>query len=164
MSGTMDTILGIDPGSQATGYGIIRSDGNQHFYVASGCIITQGMDLSARLLAILQSIGQIITEYSPDEAAIEQIFMAKNANSALKLGQARGVAIAAMAQQGLNVAEYSPRSIKQSIVGFGAATKQQMQHMIQRLLQLNQAPGADAADALGVAICHAHTRQNRNFL
>lgn len=154
----MNTILGIDPGSQVTGYGIIRSDGQTHSYVASGSIIVRGQDFPSRLAQIFNAIHQIIAQHLPQEAAIEQVFMARNANSALKLGQARGAAIVALAKHPLLISEYSPRSIKQAIVGYGDASKQQIQHMTRILLNLTKVPPTDAADALAVAICHAQTR------
>ena len=158
------TILGIDPGSRITGYGVIRSDGQRHVYVTSGKIILNAEDLPAKLLQIFQQISLIAQEFQPTESAIEQVFMARNANSALKLGQARGAAIVALTNYGLPVAEYSARSVKQAVVGYGAADKLQVQHMIKLLLNLVKAPPADAADALAIAICHAHSRQHQKML
>lgn len=155
----MTIILGIDPGSRITGYGIVRSDGQKHAYVTSGVVKTNGDNLTERLAQIYRSIQTIVQQYRPDECAIEEVFMAKNAASALKLGQARGAAIVAMASEDLAVAEYSARSIKQSVVGYGAADKAQVQHMIRLLLNIAGTPTADAADALAVAICHAQSRQ-----
>ncbi len=155
----MQTILGIDPGSRITGYGIIRSDGHKHLYVTSGRLILQADSLPERLAQIHTAISSIIREYQPLESAVEQVFMAKNANSALKLGHARGAAIVALAGAGLSVAEYSARSIKQCLVGYGAAGKEQVQHMVKLLLQLSGTPAVDAADALAVAICHAQSRR-----
>jgi crossover junction endodeoxyribonuclease RuvC len=154
----MNIILGIDPGSQITGYGVIRSDGQKHVYIASGAIIVRTKTMPVRLVEIFRAISTIIAQYAPQQAAIEQVFMAKNANSALKLGQARGAAIVAMAQQNLPIHEYSARSVKQAVVGYGGAAKEQVQQMVKLLLGLNQIPQPDAADALAIAICHAQTR------
>lgn len=150
-------ILGIDPGSRITGYGVIKMTGVKPVYITSGCIRIAEHDVSRRLQYIYRGLSEIITAYQPHEAAIEQIFMHQNPNSALKLGQARGAAIVAVADRPL--AEYSARQIKQSVVGYGAAKKEQVQQMIQVLLNLSGRPQADAADALAVAICHAHSRQ-----
>ena len=152
----MRTILGIDPGSRITGYGIIRVDGDRYAYVGSGCVRVVGDDFASRLGQVFSGIAQVIEERPPDEAAIEQVFMRNNANSALKLGQARGAAIVAVAQAAIPLAEYSPRQIKQAVVGYGGADKAQVQYMIKTLLGLSEVPPTDAADALGVAICHAH--------
>jgi crossover junction endodeoxyribonuclease RuvC len=149
-------ILGIDPGSIKTGFGLIQSDGNQHKYIASGCIRIAGKDFPKRLQQIFTDITEIIKTYQPHKAAIEQVFMHINANSALKLGQARGAAITALVAQNLPVAEYSARQIKQAIVGYGAATKTQIQHMVKKLLNLKGEIAEDAADALAIALCHAH--------
>ena len=157
----MHIILGIDPGSRITGYGVIKSDGQKHTYVACGTVKILKEEIGERLAQIFQGVSEIVRQYQPMHAAIEQVFMARNANSALKLGQARGAAIVAMANQGLTVAEYSARSIKQAVVGYGAAQKEQVQHMVKLLLNLSQAPGPDAADALAIAICHAQTRHTK---
>jgi len=160
----MTRILGIDPGSRVTGYGIIDQDGQRLAYVASGCIRAQGETLAVRLGIILNGVGQVIGEYRPDEMAIERVFLNKNADSALKLGQARGAAICAAVQQDVPVDEYAARAIKQAVVGTGAATKEQVQHMICVLLALHGKPPGDAADALGIAICHGHHRATRRRL
>jgi crossover junction endodeoxyribonuclease RuvC len=152
------TILGIDPGSRITGYGIIRSNGQKHAYVTSGTVNTKGDDITTRLVQIFHGIQTLTQTYLPDETAIEQVFMAKDANAALKLGQARGVAMVAMANEGLVVAEYAARAVKKAVVGYGAADKAQVQHMVKLLLNLTETPTTDAADALAVAICHAHSR------
>ena len=154
----MAIILGIDPGSRTTGFGLVKFIRGKFEYVASGCIRTQGDELAPRLHTIYNGISEIILQYQPDEFAIEQVFMAKNADSALKLGQARGVAIVAATNQQLAVAEYSARQIKQAVVGTGAAKKEQVQHMVQHILKLDGVPQADAADALAVAMCHGATR------
>jgi crossover junction endodeoxyribonuclease RuvC len=151
----MSIIIGIDPGSRHTGYGIIRVEGNQNFYLASGCINLLAVTLTERLQKIFFELQQVIQIYQPDEAAIEQVFMHENPGAALKLGQARGAAIVALS---IPVAEYSARQVKQSVVGYGAAKKQQVQHMVGRLLNHTEKLQADAADALAIALCHAHTR------
>lgn len=153
-------ILGIDPGSRFTGYGVIECSDNKARYLASGCIKVLGHALSEKLQCIYLGVQQIIRQYQPSESAIEQVFMARNADSALKLGQARGVAILAMAEQELPVAEYSAKKVKQSVVGKGNASKWQVQHMVRSVLQLSAEPQADAADALAIAICHLHTLQS----
>ncbi|WP_291973008.1 crossover junction endodeoxyribonuclease RuvC [Candidatus Symbiopectobacterium sp.] len=156
----MALILGIDPGSRVTGYGIIRQQGRQLSYVGSGCIRTGVDDLPTRLKLIYAGVSEIITQFQPDCLAIEQVFMAKNADSALKLGQARGVAIVAGVNQVLPIFEYAARQVKQAVVGTGAAEKSQVQHMVRTLLKLSANPQADAADALAVAITHCHLSQN----
>lgn len=157
----MALILGIDPGSRKTGFGIINVIGGKNEYITSGVIRMSDMDeLPERLKVIFDSLTQIINQYSPQEMAIEQVFMAKNAASALKLGQARGAAIVAAVAQNVPVSEYEARKVKQSVVGNGAADKLQVQHMVKTLLRLPAAPQEDAADALAVALCHANTRQH----
>ncbi|MGS0681921.1 crossover junction endodeoxyribonuclease RuvC [Shewanella sp. 125m-7] len=156
----MAIILGVDPGSRITGYGVINCVGRQQVYVGSGCIRTSSDELPIRLKEIFDGLSEIIRQYQPDEFAIERVFMAKNADSALKLGQARGAAIVAATAANLPVAEYSATQIKSAVVGTGRAQKSQVQHMIQQLLKLPSAPQADAADALGVAVCHYHTSQS----
>ncbi|WP_339799687.1 crossover junction endodeoxyribonuclease RuvC [uncultured Marinobacter sp.] len=156
----MAIILGVDPGSRITGYGIIRTQGRVTEYIDSGCIRVGERPMAERLQVIFQSLGTLIGEYRPDEFAIEQVFMARNPDSALKLGQARGVAIVSAANSGLAVHEYSARQVKQAVVGTGAADKSQVQHMVQMLLSLSRKPQADAADALAIALCHAHMSQS----
>lgn len=153
-------ILGIDPGSRLTGYGIVEWCGRQPEYLASGCIKVTGDTLPEKLQCIFLGIKQVISMYAPTESAIEQVFMARNADSALKLGQARGVAILAMTEESLEVAEYSAKKVKQSVVGKGNASKWQVQHMVQSILRLSDKPQSDAADALAIALCHLHTRQS----
>ncbi|MFC6672376.1 crossover junction endodeoxyribonuclease RuvC [Marinobacterium aestuariivivens] len=153
-------ILGIDPGSRVTGYGVIDQVGSRNDYVASGCIRLSGDDLAQRLRQIYAGVSEIIERYVPQEMAIEQVFMARNADSALKLGQARGVAIVAGSNRELPIYEYAARKVKQSVVGNGGADKVQVQHMVSRLLKLPGLPQADAADALAIALCHAHTRSS----
>ena len=157
----LSIILGIDPGSRITGFGIIESQGKQFKYIASGCIRVKESSLPNRLQQIFDGLCQVIRQYNPSDAAIEQVFMSKNADSALKLGQARGVAIVAASSHALEAAEYSARQIKQAVVGYGAAEKSQVQQMVATLLKLSATPQSDAADALAVAICHSHTMQNQ---
>ncbi|WP_226052277.1 crossover junction endodeoxyribonuclease RuvC [Dickeya chrysanthemi] len=156
----MSIILGIDPGSRVTGYGIVRQQGRQISYLGSGCIRTAVDDLPTRLKLIYAGVSEIITQFQPDFFAIEQVFMARNADSALKLGQARGAAIVAAVNQSLPVFEYAARQVKQTVVGTGAAEKSQVQHMVKTLLKLSANPQADAADALAIAITHCHFSQN----
>lgn len=153
-------ILGIDPGSCITGYGIIQIEGSQLSYLDSGCIKMAKLAFSERLEKIFTGLQSVVQQYAPSEAAIEQVFMHINANAALKLGQARGAALVAVAAAKLMVSEYSARQVKQSVVGYGAANKQQVQHMVRLLLNLDKSPQADAADALAIAICHAQARQS----
>jgi crossover junction endodeoxyribonuclease RuvC len=150
-------ILGIDPGSRVTGYGVIKTQGRHMHYVASGCIKTSGDVFAEKLRQIFDGVRQLCDSYAPTEFAIEQVFMSKNADSALKLGHARGAAIVAATLNQLPVFEYAARLIKQSLVGTGAAEKKQVQHMVMQLLKLSQAPQIDASDALAVAICHHHS-------
>jgi len=156
----MNIILGIDPGSRLTGYGVIRQHGNKFEYIASGCIRMTLTEMPDRLKQIFDGVSQIIQQTQPTIFAIEQVFMARNPDSALKLGQARGAAIVAAKFAGLDVYEYSARQVKQSVVGTGAAAKEQVQHMVKSLLKLPANPQADAADALAVALCHGHTQQS----
>lgn len=152
-------LLGIDPGSRVTGFGVIDMDGSRAVHVASGCIVAERGSLAERLKRICEGVVAVVEGYRPLEAAVEMVFMSRNADSALKLGQARGAAIVALALRGLPVYEFTPAQIKQAIVGRGGADKAQVQHMIRALLCLRAPPAADAADALAVAITHGHTRQ-----
>ena len=156
----MAIILGIDPGSRKTGFGVINAQGDRYQYLGSGVIRVGDYAFAERLKRIYESIQVIIHEHSPDVMVVEQVFMAKNANSALKLGQARGAAITAGATAGVEVMEYSARQIKQAVVGIGGADKLQVQHMVTHLLKLSASPQEDAADALAAALCHAHTARN----
>lgn len=157
----MSLILGIDPGSRVTGYGLVNATGNRLEYVGSGCIRTTGqVALAERLALIFSGVTQVIEQFQPDQLAVEKIFVARNANSSLKLGQARGAALVAAVQQGLPVEEYEAKKVKQAVVGTGAATKEQVQQMVTRLLSLSACPPPDAADALACAICHANIQQN----
>lgn len=160
----MTRILGIDPGSRITGFGIIELDGRQLNYVQSGCIRAGDGDFAGRLKTIFDGVREIIEIYTPGEVAIEQVFMHRNPDSALKLGQARGAAICAVMSMGLNVSEYTPAEIKKATVGKGNAAKEQVQHMVQALLKLPGMPQADAADALAIALCHNHTSQTLHHL
>lgn len=156
-------ILGIDPGSIKLGYGIVKHERNIVTYVASGCINVGKLELSQRLRQIYLDITQIIKQYQPQLVAIERVFVHKNVSSALKLGQARGVAIAAAACQDLSVSEYSAREVKLSVVGYGNAAKVQVQHMVKTILNLNSVPAADAADALAIALCHGNNAIRGNL-
>ena len=150
-------VLGIDPGSRVTGFGVVQVLRNGRLqYVASGCVRVPRSGLAARLKTVYEGVTEIIQTYQPTVLAIEKVFMARNADSALKLGQARGAAILAGANQTLDIAEYTALQIKRAAVGKGHAGKQQVQHMVKALLGLSAAPPADAADALACAICHAH--------
>ncbi|HHB92782.1 MAG TPA: crossover junction endodeoxyribonuclease RuvC [Thioploca sp.] len=149
-----ERILGIDPGSRLTGFGIIEIDKCNSKYITSGCIRIKSYSIPLRLKEIYTNLTQIIEQYQPNISAIEQVFMHRNAASALKLGQARGAAIVACVQNNLPVYEYAPTQIKQAVVGKGHADKIQVQHMVKVLLALPQIPQADAADALAVALCH----------
>jgi crossover junction endodeoxyribonuclease RuvC len=150
-------ILGIDPGLRVTGFGVIEKQGNKLAYVASGTIRTPDADLPLRLKTILAGVSEVIRTYHPTCAAIEKVFVNVNPQSTLLLGQARGAAICALVSADLLVAEYTALQVKQAVVGQGKAQKQQVQDMVQRLLLLSGMPSTDAADALGVAICHAHS-------
>jgi len=148
-------VLGIDPGSQRTGFGVLDAVGPRLNYVSSGVIRTTGMDFAARLCEIFRCMQTIVAEYRPEEIAIERVFMNRNADSALKLGQARGAAICGTADSRAQVFEYAPREIKLAVVGSGNAEKSQVQLMMRSLLKLESAVTADAADALAAAVCHA---------
>ena len=153
----MALILGIDPGSRITGYGLIHATGSKFSYLASGCIRIKADDLPQKLAQIYASLAEIIARYQPEEVAIERVFMAKNADSALKLGQARGSAVVCVANHGLAVSEYSAKEVKLAVTGTGAADKIQVQHMVKSILKLSAVPQEDAADALAIAMCHAYT-------
>ena len=150
-------ILGVDPGLRVTGFGIIEQCGTTLTYVTSGCVRSDaGSDLPARLHTILQGLGEIIAEHRPQSFAVEKVFVNVNPASTLLLGQARGTAICAAVIAKLPVVEYTALQIKQAVVGHGHARKEQVQDMVRRLLNLSGLPGADAADALACAICHAY--------
>ncbi len=152
-------VLGIDPGSVITGYGLIESDGARSFHLTHGHIRVKGESFADKLGHIHAELGEIITQWQPQEVAIEQVFMSNNAMSALKLGQARGAAITAAVSRQLSVAEYAPRLVKKVVTGSGSADKQQVQTMVRALLQIVQNVQVDAADGLAIAICHAHSRK-----
>jgi len=155
-------ILGIDPGSRITGFGLIENHVDRLIYIASGNIKVSGDSLPQRLGCIFNEIENVIQKHRPEQMSIENVFMARNPDSALKLGQARGAAICAAYRAGLEIAEYAPREIKQAIVGSGAANKEQVQHMVKHLLGIRLKLKADEADGLAIAICHAQfyaTRQ-----
>ncbi|THF63068.1 crossover junction endodeoxyribonuclease RuvC [Pseudothauera nasutitermitis] len=149
-------ILGLDPGLRITGFGLVDQLGNQLRYVASGTIRTQDGELPGRLRTLLDGVREVIQTYSPDQVAVEKVFVNVNPQSTLLLGQARGAVICGAVSCDLPVAEYTALQVKQSVVGYGKANKEQVQHMVQRLLSLPALPGPDAADALACAICHAH--------
>jgi len=150
-------ILGLDPGSLCTGYAVVET-GPKVIYVVSGSIRARGPSLADRLQEIFAGVDKLTAEYQPDEVAIERVFMHRNADSALKLGQARGAALSATFAVRPRVFEYAPREVKLAVVGTGAAQKEQVQLMVRRLLNLSGPLGADAADALAIALCHAHSR------
>jgi len=149
-------ILGIDPGLQVTGFGVIDKRGAKLSYVTSGCVRTPAGELAARLEVILEGLAEVIAAHAPQVAAIEKVFVNVNPQSTLALGQARGTAICAAVLARLPVAEYTALQVKQAVVGNGHAGKEQVQHMVRRLLELPGDPSPDAADALACAICHAH--------
>jgi crossover junction endodeoxyribonuclease RuvC len=156
-------ILGIDPGLQCTGFGVIEADGPRLSYVASGTIRTADADrgdLPARLKIIFDGINEVAARYAPTASAVEIVFVNVNPQSTLLLGQARGAALTSLVSAGLPVAEYTALQMKKAIVGHGHARKEQVQAMVMRLLALPGLPGKDAADALGLAICHAHAARS----
>lgn len=152
-------ILGIDPGSRLTGFGLLDFTGGEATYVASGTVQSTDGSFAERLQLIFHSVATIVADYRPDVLAIESVFMHRNASSALKLGHARSAAICATFDAGVEVFEYSPREIKQAIVGTGAGTKEQIQHMVSAILSLQGDLAEDAADALAAALCHGHQRR-----
>lgn len=150
-------ILGIDPGSRITGYGLIRKEGGRLSFVTCGVIRPDlKLTFADRLFEIYEGISQVIEQHRPDQMAIEDVFVATNPRSALKLGHARGVLLLAGKTHGLPIGEYTPRTVKQTVTGYGQAEKSQMQQVVRVLLKLSGNPSEDAADALAVAICHAH--------
>jgi len=152
-------ILGIDPGSRLTGFGILDFRGDTPSYVTSGTVRSVDGAFADRLRQIFEAVTEIVTEYRPDVVVIESVFMHKNVGSALKLGQARAAALCATFGRTIEVFEYAPREIKQAVVGTGAASKAQIQHMIVSILQLDGTPSPDAADALAAALCHGNQRR-----
>ena len=162
---TPTRILGIDPGLRVTGFGVIEMLGNQLQYVASGCIKSNDKQtLPERLATLFSGIGEVVDTYRPAQAVVEKVFVNVNPQSTLLLGQARGAAISALVHAGLPVNEYTALQVKQAVVGHGKAAKEQVQQMVMRLLKLDGAPSADAADALACAICHAHGGQGLGAL
>ncbi len=155
-------ILGIDPGSRLTGFGVVDFVRSDPVYVASGTVRSLDGDFPARLRQIFESVAAIVDEFCPDIVAVESVFVHRNAASALKLGQARSAALCATFSRALEVHEYAPREIKLAVVGTGSASKEQVQHMIVSLLRLSAMPPPDAADALAAALCHGHQQRMRH--
>lgn len=152
-------VLGLDPGSLNTGYAVLDCSATGIHYVASGAIRARGDEFADRLQQIFAGVSALVVEYQPQEVAIERVFMNRNADSALKLGQARGAAMCATFGVAPALFEYAPRAVKQAVVGTGAAEKSQVQLMVKKLLKLDGELGADAADAIAIALCHAHSRR-----
>jgi crossover junction endodeoxyribonuclease RuvC len=154
----MVRILGLDPGSRITGYGVVDAGHQGVRYVASGCIRVGSGEMAGRLLEIHRHVAELVDAYTPGEIAVERVFMHRNPDSALKLGQARGAALCGACHAGAPVFEYAPRAVKQTVTGTGAAEKAQVLHMVKALLALQGRLSADAADALAIAVCHAQHR------
>lgn len=154
-------ILGIDPGSRLTGFGVLDFVGDAPTYVTSGTVRSVGGGFADRLRRIFEAVSGIVAEFNPDIVAIESVFMHKNASSALKLGHARSAALCATFEHNVEVFEYAPREIKLAVVGTGSATKEQVQHMVVSILKLDGTPAPDAADALATALCHGNQRRLR---
>ena len=157
----MTRVLGIDPGSRVTGYGVIETDGVRSRHLGSGCIRTASGGFPGRLGEIFTGIRAVLDEWRPGEVAIEQVFVSRNASSALKLGQARGAAISAIVTLDLPVFEYTPAAVKQGLVGNGRAEKGQVQHMVRVILGMQGRLALDESDALAIALCHAHSHATR---
>lgn len=157
----MIRVLGIDPGSRVTGYGVIETDGSRSRHLGSGCIRTASGPFPERLGEIFRGISEILLEWQPQEVAVEQVFVSRNAASALKLGQARGAAISAIVTRELPVFEYTPAAVKQGLVGNGRAEKEQVQHMVRVILGVQGRMVLDESDALAIALCHAHSSSTR---
>jgi crossover junction endodeoxyribonuclease RuvC len=153
-------ILGVDPGSRATGYGIIEVLRNKLVHVDSGTFRLDQVSLQARLLMLHENLSLVIERYKPSEASVEKVFVNRNVDSALKLGHARGVILLSVAKHSLPTSEYTATQIKRSTVGRGHASKEQVQHMVRAILNLERTPSPDASDALAAAICHAHARKS----
>ena len=153
-------ILGIDPGSRTTGYGVVELARGRALFVACGVIRTRAAGLAGRLWELHSGLAEVIAEHGPELAAIEKVFVSMNPSSALKLGHARGVLMLAAMERGLEVAEYTPSRIKQAVAGYGRADKAQVQEMVRLVLGLDRSPSSDAADALAVAMCHANHVQS----
>jgi len=156
-------ILGLDPGSRRTGFGVIDCRGPDSVHFTHGCISASGATLAERLRVIFEGVRELVSQHRPQEVAVEQVFVKRNADSALKLGQARGAVLSAL-PAGLPIFEYAPRTIKLAVVGFGGAEKRQVAHMIRALLRLDGRIAADASDALAIAVCHAHSRRLRELM
>jgi crossover junction endodeoxyribonuclease RuvC len=156
-------ILGLDPGSRRTGYGLVDCEGAESVHVAHGCVAPREQSAAGRLRAIFEAVEALIASHRPDEIAVERVFVNRNVDSALKLGQARGAALSAVPRS-ISVYEYAPRAVKLAVVGFGAADKRQVAHMMQALLGLSAGLAYDASDALAVAVCHAHSRRMGSIL
>lgn len=156
--------MGVDPGSRVTGYGIIETDGVHSRHIASGCIRTADGPFPSRLGQIFDGVRAVLAEWRPDEVAVEQVFVSRNAATALKLGQARGAAVSAIVTTGLDVFEYTPAAVKQGLVGNGRAEKEQVQHMVRVILGLREVMALDQSDALAIALCHAHSEATRRNL
>lgn len=157
-------VLGLDPGSLRTGYGVIDCDARGERHVTSGCVQARGTSLALRLHLIHRRLLELVEEFRPDEVAVERVFMHRNADSALKLGQARGAALTAAVACGASVYEYAPRAVKLAVVGSGAADKAQVAHMVRALLSIGEPATADVSDALAIALCHAHARRTAGRL
>lgn len=153
----MTRILGIDPGLRVTGYGIIDVQGDRLEHVDNGCIRVAAGELPERLKVIFEGVGEVVRQFRPDQMAIEKVFVNRNADSALKLGQARGAAICAAVLEAVPVSEYTPRQIKQAATGSGSADKEQVAHMVRALAGIKEKLPADASDALAIALCHSHS-------
>ena len=159
-------VLGIDPGIAITGYGVIEDKGDQISLLACGVITTEaGLALSVRLLDVFHDLTELLAEWQPDCAAVEELFFSKNVRTALSVGHARGVALLSLASAGIPVSEYKPAEVKEAVTGYGAAPKQQVQLMVQQLLGLPEIPRPDdAADAVAVAICHLHSSRWQSLI
>ncbi|MFQ1699157.1 crossover junction endodeoxyribonuclease RuvC [Loktanella agnita] len=157
-------VLGIDPGLRNMGWGVVDTSGSRLAHVANGVCHSEGADLAMRLLSLHDQLSAIVAELAPDAAAVEQTFVNKDGAGTLKLGQARGIAMLVPAQAGLPVGEYAPNAVKKAVVGVGHADKRQIEHMVKLQLPGVQIAGADAADALAIAICHAHHLQSAGTL
>lgn len=157
-------VLGIDPGLRNLGWGVIDVDGSRLSHVANGTLHSVGTELPERLLSLFQQLGAILAQYAPDTAAVEQTFVNKDGAGTLKLGQARGIAVLAPAQYGIEVGEYAPNKVKKTVVGVGHASKDQIAHMVRMQLPGAVLTGPDAADALAIAICHAHHAASRRMV
>lgn len=149
-------VLGIDPGLRRTGWGVVDVNGTRISHVANGVCESRGSDLASRLLSLDVQLTDVVTHWSPDSAAVEHTFVNKDAAGTLKLGQARAIALVVPARHGLPVAEYAPNAVKKTVVGVGHADKKQVEHMVRLQLPTAVIAGADAADALAIALCHAH--------